>query len=1148
MKNLLKPLVLLEYFPKPSLKMKLTALLVLISLFQIHANSYAQNKRISLDMRQVSVAKVIQEIEHKSDFKFLLNRRDVDLDRTVSIQADKEPIKKILSRLFRGTGVSFELLNKQIILRQIVQDNSSSKPNGRALDRKPDQLTISGTITDGNGVPLPGATVIEKGTMNGTAADFDGIYALEVSGPGAVLVFSSLGFTTQEITIGSVSTINVSMLEDAEQLEEVVLVGYGTQKKKDLVGSVSTSSREDFGDVAVSNTSELIQGKMAGVQVVNNSGNPGSDTQIIIRGTGSFTNVAPLYVIDGIQSDQTIFNSLSPYDIEDITVLKDASSVAIYGAQGANGVVIVTTKNSKRGKAQITYNTYAGLSSAWKQFDMLNAAEYTAVIKEWYANAGQPLPPRLQTPEAQVTATDWQDEMFRTGKLTEHHISVGGGSENVKYDFSMGYTNQQSQIVKMDFTRFNVRLNLVENIGKRFRLGQQLNLQYRTTKGVTANILAGLRMPPYISVLDPENELGGYGIATSALDGNDSQNPLIQPNLRDVRDRRLNNYVQLFGEVDLFDGLKFRSQLGVTFNFGQYYNYNPTYAGNQLITQSQINESYDYGLRYIVENFFSYNKTFNNHNVQLTLGNSYRDGGISRGVDLTGSNFANEIIHQIGVAKTVSLGSGYANSNARFVSYFARVNYTLKDRYILSLTGRRDATSLFSKDNRVGYFPAVGLGWKLSEESFLKESSFISNLKLRASWGKTGNSNIPGFLYQSNVWTGSGNSVVYPLGVNEGLVNGATVAIAASPDLKWEETTTFDAGVDASFLNNRLEVNLGYYNRDNEDLLVEVPLPLSTGYGGVSGANSNQTINAASVYNRGVEFSVGYQDTFGELDFGININGAYNKNEVTSLGTQNAVPIIDGSFYSVPAMTRTEVGQPIGSFYGYVYDHVAIDDADVEKYNAIARNATGDAGAVYQSGLLPGDRIFKDLNGDGQLTEEDQTFLGNPIPKWNYGANINLGYKNFDFMLSLQGVADVEIINATKYYLEGMALPFNAKRKVLDRWQNPGDVTDIARIGQNPGTSDNLRNSSWFVEDGSFTRVRNITLGYTVPRDVITKLTHDTVRNARAYFTAQNPFTFTKYSGYDPEISGSNLIFSRGIDTGAVPMSRSFILGLQVSF
>ena len=801
----------------------------------------------------------------------------------------------------------------------------------------------------------------------------------------------------------------------------MVLIGYGTQKKKDLVGSIATTSSEEFGDVAVSNTSDLLQGKMAGVQIINNSGIPGSDTQIVIRGTGSFTNIAPLYVIDGIQSDQTIFNSLSPNDIENITVLKDASSVAIYGAQGANGVVIVKTKSSKAGKARITYNTYSGLSSAWKQFDMMNASEYTSIMKEWYANTGQPLPPNLSSSQAQVSATDWQKEMFRTGKLIEHYINVGGGSENVKYDFSLGYMNQESQIVKLDYTRFNVRLNLVETIGerKKITLGQQLNIQFRKTTGVTSNILSGLRMPPYIPVYDPSNDLGGFGIATSALDGNDSQNPLIQPNLRDVKNRRLNNYLQLYGEIKLFEGLKFRSQLGVTFNFNQSYNYNPTYAGNQLITQSQINEDYGYGLRYIIENFFSYDKSFGIHDFQVTLGNSYRDGGVSREVGLTGSNFANSNIHQIGVAKTVGLGSGSANSNARFISYFARINYTLLDKYILSLTGRRDATSLFSKDNRVGYFPAVGLAWRLSEEEFLNEISFLSNLKLRASWGKTGNSNIPGFLYQSNVWTGSGNSVVYPLGTDEGLVNGATVAIAANPDLKWEETTTFDFGLDASFFNNTLDVEAGYYHRDNKDLLVEVPLPLSTGYGGVSGANSNQTINAASVYNSGFELTLGYQNKSGDLSYSINLNGSYNKNEVTSLGTQGAVPIIGGSFYSVPAMTRTEVGHPIGAFYGYVYDHVAVDAADIENYNTIARDATGDETVVYQQGLLPGDRIFKDLNGDNRLTDADQTFLGSPIPKWNYGVNINLGYKNFDFMASLQGAADVQIINALKYYTEG---------------------------------------------------------------------------------------------------------------------------------
>jgi len=1114
-------------------------ILTLFLCFPFIGNS----SEISLELVNPTLKEVISKIEDKSEFKFAYGD-DIKTESKISgkFSFQNKNVISVLAEFSKRSPFTFSLFGNNIA---IVADTLYED---REKKQSIFQQIINGTVTDGNGIPLASVTVQEQGTNNGTLTDFDGNFTLEVSSSESTLVFSYIGMLPVERTVGGNTTMNVQMEEDAQSLDEVVVIGYGVQEKRDVVGSVGTASNEDFGDVAVSNTSQLIQGKIAGVQVVNNGGSPGSDTQIVVRGTGSFTNAAPLYVIDGIQSDQATFNSLSPYAIEEITVLKDASSVAIYGAQGANGVVIVTTRRSKNGKPLVTYNGYIGISQPWKQFDMLNAEQYTNIIKEWYVNYGQPLPPRLETPEALVTLTDWQDEMFRTAKLTEHHVNVGGGSENINYDFSIGYTNQESQVIGMDYNRANIRLNLVEHVGERFELGQQLMVQHEVTNGVTANVLGGLRMPPYMSVYDSTNLLGGYGIATSALDGNDSQNPLIQPNLRDVRERDLNNYLQLYGEVDIIEGLKFRSQLGVTLDFVQSYNYNPTYAGNQLITQNQINETYGYGLRYIFENYFTYNRQIGIHDFGITAGNSYRDGGVSRAVELVGSDFANDEIHQIGVAKTVNFSSGSANSNARFISYFARINYTLMNKYILSMTGRRDATSLFSEENRVGYFPAVGLGWRLSDEEFMDDIEFLSNFKLRGSWGKTGNSNISGFSYQSNVWTGSGNSVVYPLGTSETLVNGATVAIPSTPNLKWEETTTFDAGFDASLFSNKLNISAGYYNRINEDLLVAVPVALSTGYGGVSGANSSQLINAASALNRGFELSLGYNDRMGDFNYSINVNGAYNKNEVTSLGTQGAVPIIGGAFYSVPAMTRTEVGHPIGAFYGYVYDHVAIDAADVENYNAIARSKTGDENAVYQSGLLPGDRIFEDIDGDGQVTEEDQTFLGSPVPEYTYGLNINIGYKNFDLMASLQGVAGVEIINAMKYYLEGMALPFNAKTAVLDRWQEPGDVTDIVRVGQNTGTSANLRNSSWYVENGAYARIRNLTLGYTIPQTKIKPFTANTISSFRVYLTVQNLFTFTNYSGYDPEVSGGNLIFGRGIDTGAVPQARTSMLGLQVSF
>ena len=950
---------------KMLLAMKLTAIILFSLAMQVSAKAFTQ--RVNLSVKNAKLAEVFKEIRKQTGLSFMWDEQTLQSTKPVSVNIHQGSLFQVLDACIKNQPLTYSVIDNVVLIKPKTEEAAEKTIKSSVAD-----VIVKGRVTNEANEPLAGVTIAVKGKKVMSISNDDGAYAISAE-PGDTLVFTYTGSLDKEVAVNNQSTINVSLQISANDLNEVVVIGYGVQKKKDLVGSVGVASRKDFGDVTTSNTSQLIQGKIAGVQVLNNSGEPGAGSQIVVRGTGSFTNASPLYVIDGIQSDVVTFNSLSSFDIQDITVLKDASSVAIYGAQGANGVIIITTRHPKNRKPRVTYDGYTGVSKAWKQFDMLNAAQYTDLVKEWYVNYGQPLPPRLSTPEAMITKTDWQSEMFRTGKVQEHHLNIGGSSDAVTYSASLGYTKQEGEVVGSDYQRANFRVNLEERLGKRFKLGQQLNVRYQVANGVSADILNGLRMPPYISVFDSTNLLGGFGIATSALDGNDSQNPLIQPALRDVKRRGLNNYLQLFGEVEILDGLKFRSQFGGTYNFNQNYNFNPKYAGNQLVTQSQITEAYSYGLSYILENYFTYDKTIGRHSFNVTAGNSYRNGGLYRAVNLVGSNFANSEIHQIGVAKTVSFGLGEANSAARFISYFGRLNYVYNDRYIFTVTERRDATSLFSEANRVGYFPSVGLGWRVSKENFMKSVSFISDLKLRASWGKTGNSNIQGYSYQSNVWTGSGNSVVYPLGLGETLINGATIAIPSTPNLRWETTVTTDIGLDANLLNNKVTLSLGYYNRDNQNLLVKVPLPLSTGYGGVSGADNKQLINAASAYNRGFELTAGYNGRVGDLVYSASANASYNKNQVKSLGTQGAVPISGAEFYSVSAMSLTDVGHPIGAFYGYAYDHVAVDAADVDKYNAIARSKTGDPNAEYQAGLLPGDRIFKDVNGDGVVTETDQT-------------------------------------------------------------------------------------------------------------------------------------------------------------------------------
>ena len=922
-----------------------------------------------------------------------------------------------------------------------------------------------------------------------------------------------------------------------------------------MVGAISSVKTEEFGDVVVGNVAQLVQGKMAGVQVVNNSGLPGAGSRIIVRGIGSFTNGDPLYVIDGIQGGFNEFNSISPYDVAEVTVLKDAVYTAIYGARAANGVVIVTTKRAKTGEPRVTYNGYYGLGQPWKKIDVLNASQYIDLVEDFAVAQNVTLPAKLTTPEARVDRTDWQDAIFRTAHLTEHHLNVSGGTDKITYNISGGYTHQEAIIEKYDFKRYNLRLNLEQNLIKnRVKLGQVMNLRYAYNEGQTAGFLDALRYPPYAPIFDPTN-LGGLSRVTTVEDLNDGSNPLTDVLLRERKSREMLAYFQFYGELRIFDWLKFRSQLAVPINGNQNYNYRQANRNGNLLNATNIDESYGWSYNTILENFLTFNRTWGVHNISAVVGNTYITGGRYRSVDGTGSDFPNDEITQVGVAPSRRLTGAFAGQGTSGISYFGRVEYNLMDRYLLTASIRRDGSPQVSKNNRFGNFPAFGVGWKISEERFMEGVPFLSALKLRSSYGITGNDNIGLFRDQSLVFRGLQNNLLYSLGPDKTMVQGSTVNQPINPNLRWEQTTQFDVGLDAGLFNQKLQLTVDYYDRNSEGLLVDVPIPLSTGLGGPYDRTGLIPLNAASAVNRGVETTASYAGKVGAFTFNVGGNLSHNYNEVLSLGTEGANPIRRGGFEAVSNSTFTDAGLPIGSFWGFKVAGVAVDQAQIDALNAKARETTGEADAVYQALLLPGDLIFQDLDGDGQVTEDgDQGFLGSPMPKWTYGFNFTVNYKGFDLMATAFGLADVKVLNSVRYWSEGMTRPFNADTDVLRRWRQPGDVTDIPRAGQNVTGSLNLRPSDRFIEDGSFLRVRNVTLGYTLPRSVLNQLTGDIVSNFRLYVTAQNLFTFTNYSGYDPEISAqdpnsaSSNIFSRGIDNGQYPQPRSFLFGVQLGF
>jgi TonB-linked SusC/RagA family outer membrane protein len=1013
---------------------------------------------------------------------------------------------------------------------------------------------ITGIISSDDGSRLQGVSVSVKGSSRGTTTDASGKFAINAAA-GETLLFSSVGFEGKEVVVGNEDHLTLRLNSTAESLKSVVVIGYGTATKKQMVGSSSVVSSKDVGANTITNPAQMLIGKAAGVQVVNSSGVPGSSSQIIIRGTGSFTSVDPLYVIDGIQTGAGTFNALSPQDIENITILKDASSTAIYGAAAANGVVIVTTKKIRSGAPRVTVTSQIGVSKAWKLYHLLNANQYVDLMKDYAAAKGVALPAKLNSPDVLVDRNDWQKEIFRSALSSENDVNVSGGSDKILYNLSLGYITQQAIVKDYEYKRVNTRFSLTENFG-RFHFGQNLTMRYARNTGQVLNLFFGgvTTYPTYQPVYDT-SVVGGYSIVSNLNDLASAANPLQQLNVVNRKSDDFILYPQVYGEVNIVNGLTFRSQVAGTYASSSSNSFSKEYTRANFINNVRsASMSLSNSFYYTLENYLSYNRRFGKHNISATAGTSYIDAGYSNTLSETGTNIANDNVQNTNVAlsKTVTSSEGYGTLVGRTKSYYARLIYSFNDRYTVSGSIRRDGSSNFGPNNRYGNFPGAGFAWNFSEENFIKKSlPFITDGKLRFGWGRTGNNRF-GIDY-TDAFTYSGvpaGSLVYSFGPSEGYVTGTTIVRIPNPNIRWEQTDQTDAGIDLGFLNNRINLTVDWYDRKSSGLLVNVPLPSSTGIMGIARlGNASILTNAADAENKGVELSLGYRSLPKKnISYNVSANFSYNKNTTLSLGSANQVPIKDASLNQAGTITITQQGSPIGAFYGYRVDHVAINQAEIDALDAKAAAKTGDAGARYQSGLLPGDFIYKDLNGDGIVDSKDQEILGSPIPKYMYGFNAGLNYKNFDFNLVISGLAGVDVVNNTNYYTKSVIESHNTTTALLNRWRNPGDVAALPRAGQN---SSNLRPSDWYVENGAYMRLRNVTVGYTFPGQPLRNFSHSVINGLRVYVAAQNLFTITGYTGLDPEMQtsdGDGYIFRRGIDNGQLPQPRTLIAGVQFQF
>jgi TonB-dependent starch-binding outer membrane protein SusC len=1121
--------------------MRIAFILLVLGVLQASAiDAYAQKTRISINFTDARLISVLDKIEEESEFFFLYNEKLLDTERKVSIVAENQLINVILDKVLEGTDAEYTIIDRKIIISPESM-NKATDDNGQQQNR------ITGFVKDRDGLAVPGANVQIKGTTLGAITDIDGKYTIDVPSGSKTLVFSFIGMQQQEVAIGNQTQINVIMVELATALDEVVVIGYGTTTKRNIASSTAALKSEEIVGLSTTDTKQALQGKMAGVKVVNNSGDPGSGARVVIRGIGSFTSTEPLYVIDGIQGGD--LNSIPPQNIESITVLKDASTTAIYGSAAANGVVLITTKSGVKGKVNVTYDGSIGVDAVTKQLDLLNAQEYLDLVTDIQTTNGQSITDKLKSEEVLVDRTDWQDVMFRNGRSTEHLLGLSGGNENATYAFSAGYQSKESTVIANNFRRFTINAKASENLfNKKVLLTQNIRLKNDIVNGVLSSFQNGLRMPPYTPLYDSTN-LGGYGRADKATDLNDANNPADQAYNTDYERKKFNGDFDFGAEINITKSLKFKSQGRVSFWNGNDHTFNfPTKQGNFTRMGADMAENFLMGSDFILENFFSYSKTFGKHDLTATLGNTYDPAMVYRSMSGTGSGFSSLEVQNISLANTKSITGASVNSGSSRLSYFGRLGYTYNSKYILNASLRRDASSKFGANNRWGTFYGFGFAWAASQEEFIKNINGISDLKFRFSYGKLGNDNIPSFLGINSVWKGNTNNVVYSFGDNLSFASGSTGYMIPNPDLKWEETKQLDIGFDLGLLKNRLRIVMDYFHRNNQDLLIETLVPYSSGVG-LPNVQGTRWVNAASMVNTGLEATITFAKNDGDFRWDISLNGTLSTNEVTALGTVGNLPLSSGNFLAgIGNTTRTDIGQPIASFFGYALDHIVSSQAEVDALNTSAIAATGGSVTQYSSGLKPGDRVWKDIDGNGYIDPNDRTFIGNPSPKWQYGATINSYYKGFDFQVMLFGVADVEVLNGNKYWFQGMSKPFNETAEVLDRWKADGDNVSMPRAGQNSGP--NLIASSWYVENGSYFKVKNITLGYTLPKTTY----FGTLEKIRIYIAVQNALTITGYSGYDPEVS-SNLpeddksyIFMNGIDFYQHPTPRIFRFGLQLNF
>lgn len=971
------------------------------------------------------------------------------------------------------------------------------------------QNTVKGSVTSSaDGEPLPGVNIAIKGSNTGTITDIDGNYLISVN-PSDTLVFSFIGYTTQEILVGQQTTVNVILEEDYLLINEVVVVGYGTLRRSDLTGAVSSVGEEEMTQVSLADPVQALQGRVAGMQVLNSSGDPGSAPIIRLRGITTLNNNNPLFVVDGViidvaqESSGSSLDFINSNDIKSVEVLKDASATAIFGARGSNGVIIITTKQGQKGEAKISFSAEEGWESVSHKIELMNSREFATYINDMS-------PGTFNNLDA-LANVDWQDEVFNENtSIRNYNLSFSGANESVNYYTSFGYYYQEGVLPKSDLQRVTGRLNLDFQAKEWVKLGVNLNIAHYDKQNAPGVVNTAYRAWPTDEPRDANGnfqEVMGGGNALASIEySNSSRNTL----------RTLGN---LYAEFKIIEGIKFKSGIQYDGDFTKERSFTPQYyvAPLQQNETSDINKEFRYSYQWVWENTLSFNKVWGVHRVDAVVGYTSQERQNEYIKGHTENLLRNDELFWYLAGGDLTADEATLDNQGKhsaITSMLFRLNYVLSDKYLFTVTGRRDASSNFGRNNRAGFFPSAALGWNIYEENFFPLKDVFNKVKIRASWGVVGNEKID-YLDQYGT-IGIGNGAVF----NDDLVPGATYTSAGNPDLKWEETEQYNIGAEFSVLNSRLNTEFDYYVKNSSDILVDLN-PL--GYQGY-GAFEKYRANAADVQNKGFEFNVSWQDDIGDFSYQIGFNGSTVKNEVTGLGDIGADSVIvAGDLGNGQQVTRTVVGQPIGFFYGY-------------EIVGVFQNADQVANTPSLVDQSVGDFIYADNNGDGVINDNDKIYLGSPIPDFIYGINGEVGYKGVKLGFNFQGQMGNKIYNgkATIRFAQ-----LNYEKRFTEHWtvSNPTNEHPKASAG-----GSNFFPSRYYIEDGSFLRLRTLTLSYDFPKRLLNKAKLNT---ARVYVRANNLFTITDFSGYSPDIGSSAL--DGVIDMGRYPQTCIYSVGMNLS-